>query len=123
MKEQAAAFARAEVHLPAGYNRKEQFAHVLLPVEATIVVVHLHALLPVFRQARLQEVVVHVQVTATPHLPEARVHILLLPEVAAVAVAVDRSVAEVAVAAVQVAAVAAVVQVDADNERDNIIIV
>lgn len=123
MKEQAAAFARAEVHLPAGYNRKEQFAHVLLPVEATIVVVHLHALLPVFRQARLQEVVVHVQVTATPHLPEARVHILLLQEVAAVAVAVDRSVAEVAVAAVQVAAVAAVVQVDADNERDNIIIV
>lgn len=122
MKEQVAASVQAEVLLPAGYNRKEQFAHVLLPVEATIVVVHLHALLLVFRQVRLQEVAVHVQVTATPHLQEARVHILLRQEVAAVVVAVDRSVAEVAVAAVQVA-VAAVVQVDADNERDNIIIV
>lgn len=120
MKEQTAAFVRAEVLLPAGCNRMQQFAHVLLPVEATIVVVHLHALLPVFRQARLQEVAVHVQVTATLHLPEARVHILLLQEVAAVTVAVGRSVAEAAVVAVQVAAV---VQVDADNERDNIIIV
>lgn len=117
MKEQTVAFARAEVLLPAGFNRMQQFAHVLLPVEVTIVVVHLHALLPVFRQARLQEVAVHVQATATLHLPEARVHILHLPEVAAVVVAVDRSVAEVVVA-VQVA-VAAVVQVDADNERDN----
>lgn len=123
MKEQVAASVQAEVLLPAGCNRMQQFAHVLLPVGATIVVVHLHALLPVFRQARLQEVVaVRVRATVIPHLQEARVHILLLQEVAAVVVAVDRSVAEVAVAAVQVA-VAAVVQVDADNERDNIIIV
>ena len=113
MKEQAAAFVQAEELLPAGYNRKEQFAHVQQLV-ASITVVHPHVLLPVFRQVRLQEVVVHVQVTA----------ILLRQEVAAVAVAVDRSVAEAAVVAVQVAAVvAAVVQVDADNERDNIIIV
>ena len=123
MKEQAAACVQAEELLPAGYNRKEQFAHVQQLV-ASITVVHPHVLLPVFRQVRLQEVVVHVQVTATPHLQEARVHILLRQEVAAVAVAVDRSVAEAAVVAVQVAAVvAAVVQVDADNERDNIIIV
>lgn len=121
MKEQAAAFVQAEELLPAGYNRKEQFAHVQQLV-ASITVVHPHVLLPVFRQVRLQEVVVHVQVTATPHLQEARVHILLRQEVAAVAVAVDRSVAEAAVVAVQVAVVA-VVQVDADNERDNIIIV
>lgn len=125
MKEQTAAFVQAEGLLPAGYNRRERFAHVQQLV-ASITVVHLRVLLPVFRQVRLQEVAVHVrvQVTATPHLQEARVHILLRQEVAAAAVAVDRSVAEAAaVAAVQVAAVAAVVQVDADNERDNIIIV
>lgn len=126
MKEQAAASVQAEELLPVGYNRRERFAHVQQLV-ASITVVHLRVLLPVFRQVRLQEVAVHVrvQVTATPHLQEARVHILLRQEVAAVAVAVDRSVAEAAaVAAVQVAAaVAAVVQVDADNERDNIIIV
>lgn len=123
MKEQAVVSVQAEVLLLAGYNRRQQFVHVLLPVEATTVVAHLRALLPVFRQVRLQEAAVHVQVTVTLHLQEARVLIRLRQEVAVVAGAVVRSVAEAAVAVVQVAAVVAAVQVDADNERDNIIII
>ena len=123
MKEQAVVSVQAEELLLAGYNRMQQFVHVLLLVEATTVVAHLRALLPVFRQVRLQEAAVHVLVTVTLHLQEARVHILHLQEVAAVAGVVVRSVAEVAVAVVQVAAAVAAVQVDADNERDNIIII
>lgn len=104
-------------------NRKEPFVHVQLPV-ASIVAVHLHVLPPAFSRLRLQEAVVaHVRVTATLLLREARALIRLRQEVAAVAGAAVRSVAEVA-AAVQVAvAEEAVVQADADNERDNIIIV
>ena len=88
-------------------------------VEANIPV-QVQGLHPDLIQLR-QEVVAAVQVSAHLLLPEARALIPLLPEVAAVVVA--HSAVEVAVAAVQVAAVAAVVQVDADNERDNIIIV
>ena len=111
---------QAEELPPAECNQKERYVHVQLPV-ANTVVVHLHVLLPAYTQLRRQEAAVHVQVTVTLHLQEARVHILHLQEVAAGAVA--RSVAEVAVAVVQVAAAVAVVQVDADNERDNIIII
>lgn len=123
MKEQAAASVQAEELLPVGYNRKERFAHVQQLV-ASITVVHPHVL-PVFSLLRLQEVVAvaHVPILITADLP-AVARVLIQLRQAAVAVAVDRSVAEAAaVAAVQVAAVAAVVQVDADNERDNIIIV
>lgn len=123
MKELAAVFVlQAEELPPAECNQKERYVHVQLPV-ANTVVVHLHVLLPAYTQLRRQEAAVHVQVTVTLHLQEARVHILHLQEVAAVAGAVARSVAEVAVAVVQVAAAVAVVQVDADNERDNIIII
>ena len=125
MKELVAAFVlqAGELRL-AECNRKEPFVHVQLPV-ASIVAVHLHVLPPAFSRLRLQEAVVaHVQVTATLLLREARALIRLRQEVAAVAGAAVRSVAEVAAAAVQVAvAEEAVVQADADNERDNISIV
>lgn len=110
-------FVQIEVLPLVGYNQKEPYVHVLL-LAVSIVVVHLHALLPVFSQLRQQEVaaVVHALILTTADLlPEARV-LIRLRQQEAVVVAV-RLVAEVAVAAVVlvVAVVAAVVQVDADK--------
>lgn len=82
--------------------------------EAVTIVVH-PPVLQVFRQVRQQEAALHVPTITAELQPEARVRILLLPEVAAVVAAESVVVAEAA--AVQVVAAVVAVQVAADKRE------